>query len=76
MKLLCMDTSLNISSAYLRPGFAYGGSCLPKDLRALLHLAKRNDVELPMLKGVADSNDDPYSTPRDSCGSTDRAGSA
>ena len=58
MKLLCMDTSLNISSAYLRPGFAYGGSCLPKDLRALLHLAKRNDVELPMLKGVADSNDD------------------
>ena len=49
MKLLCMDRQLNISSAYLRPGFAFGGSCLPKDLKALLYLAKSNDVELPML---------------------------
>ena len=56
MDLVCRDRSLNISTAYLRPGFAYGGSCLPKDLRALLYLAKRNDVELPMLAGVGSTN--------------------
>lgn len=56
MKLLCMDRQLNISSAYLRPGFAFGGSCLPKDLKALLYLAKSNDVELPMLSSVLPSN--------------------
>lgn len=56
MDLLCRDRSLNISTAYLRPGFAFGGSCLPKDLRALLYLAKRNDVDLPMLAGVGSSN--------------------
>jgi GDP-mannose 6-dehydrogenase len=57
MELLCEDKQLNISKAYLRPGFAYGGSCLPKDLRALRHLAGRSDVAIPMLSAVAQSND-------------------
>lgn len=56
MELLCKDHSLNISPAYLRPGYAFGGSCLPKDLRALLYLGKRNDQELPLLQGVAATN--------------------
>lgn len=56
MKFVCMDRQLNISPAYLRPGFAFGGSCLPKDLNALLYLAKTNDVELPMLANVLASN--------------------
>lgn len=56
MKLLCMDRQLNISSAYLRPGYAFGGSCLPKDLKAMLYLAKRADVELPMLAHILSSN--------------------
>jgi len=56
MDLVCKDKSLNISSAYMRPGFAYGGSCLPKDLRAMLYLAKSNDLELPVLQGVEDTN--------------------
>lgn len=56
MDLLCRDRQLNISPAYLRPGFAYGGSCLPKDLRATLHLAKLRDVELPVHAAIAPSN--------------------
>jgi GDP-mannose 6-dehydrogenase len=56
MDLMCKDRSLNISPAYLKPGYAYGGSCLPKDLRALLYMAKRNDVELPLMAGIASSN--------------------
>jgi GDP-mannose 6-dehydrogenase len=56
MKLVCMDRQLNISPAYLRPGFAFGGSCLPKDLKALLYLGKTNDVEMPMLANVMQSN--------------------
>ena len=56
MKLVCRDTQLNISPAYLRPGFAFGGSCLPKDLRALMYLAKTKDVEAPMLGNVLASN--------------------
>jgi GDP-mannose 6-dehydrogenase len=56
MQLLCMDRQLNISPAYLRPGFAFGGSCLPKDLKALVYLAKSADVEVPMLASVMASN--------------------
>ena len=56
MDLVCQDTQLNISKAYLKPGFAFGGSCLPKDLRATTYLAKKHDVEIPMLAGILPSN--------------------
>ena len=56
MQLLCKDQQLNISPAYLRPGFAFGGSCLPKDLKALVYMAKSADVEVPMLAGIMPSN--------------------
>ena len=56
MKVFCQDTKLNISPRYLRPGNPFGGSCLPKDLRAMLDLARQSAVETPMLRGIADSN--------------------
>ena len=58
MHLLTLDTKLNISPAYLRPGMPYGGSCLPKDLSATIALAKRNFVDLPLLKSIQDSNEE------------------
>src|SRR3989454_11467745 len=56
MRLFLMDRKLNISEAYLRPGFAFGGSCLPKDLRALLYGARAADVSLPLLSAILTSN--------------------
>jgi len=57
MSLFCEDQVLNISPAYLRPGFAFGGSCLPKDVRSLLHLARMNSVDLPLLVGALATNE-------------------
>lgn len=56
MDLVCADTKLNISSAYLKPGFAFGGSCLPKDLRSLTFNARQIGLELPILESILPSN--------------------
>lgn len=58
LELLCLDDKQNLSSAYLRPGFAFGGPCLPKDLGMLSSFAKQNGVRTPLLSGVQTGNDE------------------
>lgn len=57
MEVVIQDTKLNVSAAYMRPGFAFGGSCLPKDVRGLIHIAMVNNVNIPMLNSLLLSND-------------------
>lgn len=56
LRVFCQDTQLNISTAYMRPGFAFGGSCLPKEVKGFLTMARQHHVDIPVLGGLLDSN--------------------
>jgi GDP-mannose 6-dehydrogenase len=57
MKVFCADNKLNVSARYLMPGFAFGGSCLPKDVRAILYAGNQYDLELPLMRAILQSNE-------------------
>lgn len=72
MDVFMSDKKLNVSPAYLRPGFAFGGSCLPKDLRAMLYCSRQHDLDLPLLGSVLLSNEAHLNRARDLILSTDK----